>query len=54
MSTGMALIKKTQFEGAVSMMYAATMTEKSGQYICLPAIVEREASQLGTTSWANG
>lgn len=41
MSTGMVLFKKTQFEGAVSMMYAATMSEKSGQYICLSAIVER-------------
>ncbi|KAF1926851.1 retinol dehydrogenase 12 [Didymella exigua CBS 183.55] len=41
MSVGMAPFKKTQFEGAVSTMYAATMTEKSGQYICPPAIVEK-------------
>jgi len=40
-SVGMAPFKKTQFEGAVSTMYAATMTEKSGQYICPPAIVEQ-------------
>ncbi|KAF2118848.1 hypothetical protein BDV96DRAFT_643016 [Lophiotrema nucula] len=40
MSVGMQPFKKTQFEGAVSMMYAATTTEKSGQYICPPAVVE--------------
>ena len=32
--------KKDQFQGAVPMMYAATMTEKSGEYICPPAIPE--------------
>ncbi|OSS43511.1 hypothetical protein B5807_11901 [Epicoccum nigrum] len=41
MSVGMAPFKKTQFEGAVSTMFAATRTEKSGQYICPPAIVEQ-------------
>lgn len=41
MSHVMAPFKKTQFEGAVSTMYAATVTEKSGEYICPPAIVER-------------
>ncbi|KAG9201818.1 hypothetical protein G6514_005235 [Epicoccum nigrum] len=41
MSVGMAPFKKTQFEGAVSTMFAATKTEKSGQYICPPAIVEQ-------------
>ncbi|KAF3053672.1 hypothetical protein E8E11_010884 [Didymella keratinophila] len=41
MSVGLAPFKKTQFEGAVSTMYAATVTEKSGQYICPPAIVEK-------------
>jgi NAD(P)-dependent dehydrogenase (short-subunit alcohol dehydrogenase family) len=40
MSVGLAPFKKTQFEGCVSSMYAATMTEKSGQYICPPATVE--------------
>jgi NAD(P)-dependent dehydrogenase (short-subunit alcohol dehydrogenase family) len=45
MSVGMAPFKKTQFEGAVSTMFAATTTEKSGQYICPPAIVE-EGSAL--------
>ena len=32
MSTGTAPFKKTQFEGAVSIIYAATVTEKSGRY----------------------
>ncbi|PVI08664.1 retinol dehydrogenase 12 [Periconia macrospinosa] len=41
MSVGLAPFKKTQFEGAVSTMFAATKTEKSGQYICPPAIVEK-------------
>jgi NAD(P)-dependent dehydrogenase (short-subunit alcohol dehydrogenase family) len=40
MSVGMAPFKKTLFEGAVSSMFAATTTEKSGQYIAPPAIVE--------------
>lgn len=37
MSVGMAAFKKDQFEGCVSTCYAATMTEKSGEYICPPA-----------------
>lgn len=41
MSVGMAPFKKTQFEGCVSTMFAATKTESSGQYICPPAIVEQ-------------
>ncbi|CAI6330268.1 unnamed protein product [Periconia digitata] len=41
MSVGLAPFKKTQFEGAVSTMFASTATTKSGQYICPPAIVER-------------
>ena len=40
MSVGMAPLKKDQFMGAVSTLFAATKTEKSGQYICPPAIVE--------------
>ncbi|KAF1944935.1 NAD(P)-binding protein [Clathrospora elynae] len=40
MSVGAAPFKKTQFEGCVSAMFAATKTDKSGQYICPPAIVE--------------
>lgn len=40
MSVGAAPFKKDQFEGCVSTMFAATKTEKSGQYVCPPAIVE--------------
>jgi NAD(P)-dependent dehydrogenase (short-subunit alcohol dehydrogenase family) len=46
MSVGMAPFKKTQFEGCVSAMFAATKTEESGQYICPPAIVEKGSSQV--------
>ncbi|KAF2199446.1 NAD(P)-binding protein [Delitschia confertaspora ATCC 74209] len=40
----LAPFKKDQFEGAVSAMFAATQTDKSGQYICPPAIVEKGSS----------
>jgi len=40
MSVGMVPFKKDQFQGAVSTMFAATKTEKSGQYICPPAVPE--------------
>jgi len=40
MSVGMAPFKKTQFEGCVSTMYAATKTEGTGEYVCPPAIRE--------------
>lgn len=40
MSVGLAPFKKTQFEGAVSTMFAATKTEQTGQYVCPPAIPE--------------
>ncbi|KAF4556740.1 Short chain dehydrogenase-like protein 50 [Elsinoe fawcettii] len=41
MSKVLKPFQKTQFEGACSTMYAATITEGSGQYICPPAIVEK-------------
>jgi NAD(P)-dependent dehydrogenase (short-subunit alcohol dehydrogenase family) len=41
MAVGMLPIKKDLFEGAVSTMYAATVAEKSGLYICPPAVVEQ-------------
>lgn len=41
MSIAAQPFKKTQFEGCVSTMFAATKTEKSGQYICPPATVEQ-------------
>lgn len=37
MSEGLAPFKKDQFEGCVSTCFAATKTEKSGEYICPPA-----------------
>lgn len=41
MSVGAAPFKKTQFEGCVSAMFAATKTDESGLYVCPPAIVEQ-------------
>ena len=41
MSVGLAPFKKTQFQGATSAVFAATKTEKSGQYICPPAVPEQ-------------
>lgn len=41
MSVGLKFARKDLYEGAVSTMFAATVTEKSGQYICPPAIVEQ-------------
>jgi NAD(P)-dependent dehydrogenase (short-subunit alcohol dehydrogenase family) len=37
--------KKDQFEGAVSAMFAATKTDRSGEYICPPAVPEKGSSQ---------
>jgi hypothetical protein len=45
MSVAMEPFKKDQFEGAVSMMFAATATDKSGQYIC-PSAVPEPGSKL--------
>lgn len=45
MAVGMEPFKKDQFEGATSAIYAATVVEGSGQYICPPAIVE-EGTEL--------
>lgn len=45
MSVLMEPFKKDQFEGAVPMMFAATATEKSGQYICSPCVPE-DGSEL--------
>ena len=44
MSVGMKPFKKSAKEGALSMLYAATVTDKSGQYICPPAAVEEGSS----------
>ncbi|CAM1502404.1 Fc.00g043880.m01.CDS01 [Cosmosporella sp. VM-42] len=40
MSVGMEPFKKTQFEGAVSAVFAATSAKEGGQYICPPAVPE--------------
>ena len=45
MSAAMKPLKKDNFMGAVSTLYAATVTEKSGEYVCPPAVVE-EGSKL--------
>jgi len=41
MSHGLEPFKKDQFEGAVPTVFAATMADKSGQYLCAPAIPEK-------------
>ncbi|KAL8754700.1 MAG: hypothetical protein Q9184_005033 [Pyrenodesmia sp. 2 TL-2023] len=40
MSVGLAPIKKDIWMGCVSTMFAATKTDKSGEYICPPAVAE--------------
>jgi hypothetical protein len=45
MSVGMRPLKKDQWDGCISALFAATETEKSGQYICPPAHPE-EGSAL--------
>jgi NAD(P)-dependent dehydrogenase (short-subunit alcohol dehydrogenase family) len=40
MSAGMNPFKKDQFQGCVSTVFCATKTDKSGQYVCPPAIPE--------------
>jgi NAD(P)-dependent dehydrogenase (short-subunit alcohol dehydrogenase family) len=40
MAVGMEPFKKNQFQGALSATFAATVTDKSGQYICPPAVPE--------------
>ena len=45
MSVGMAPFKKDQFQGCVSTVFAATKTEKGGQYICPPAVPESGSAQ---------
>ncbi|KAK4237255.1 hypothetical protein C8A03DRAFT_34786 [Achaetomium macrosporum] len=45
MSHGIEPFKKDQFEGSVPTVYAATVTNDSGQYICPPAIPEEGSAQ---------
>ncbi|KKY18735.1 putative retinol dehydrogenase 12 [Diplodia seriata] len=42
-----APFKKSAMQGCVSTMYAATATEKSGEYVCPPAIVEPGSELAG-------
>lgn len=44
MSAGMAPFKKTQYEGAVSTTYAATVTEEGAVY--LPQAIGERGSEL--------
>lgn len=44
MSTVLAPVKKDQWDGCVSTVFAAAKTEKTGQYICPPAIPEEGSS----------
>jgi hypothetical protein len=39
-STVLEPFKKDQFDGALSSVYAATLAERSGEYICPPATPE--------------
>lgn len=45
MSVLLEPFKKDQFQGAVSMMYIATTTEESGQYVCPPCVPEPGSEQ---------
>lgn len=49
MSVVMKPFQKDQFEGAVSALYAATATERSGKYICPPARIE-DGSELARSN----
>jgi hypothetical protein len=40
MSAAMKPFRKNNFQGAMSTLYAATKTERSGEYVCPPLIVE--------------
>lgn len=41
MSVGMKPFKKDQWQGCVSAVFCATKTDRSGEYICPPAIPEK-------------
>nr|OQO23905.1 hypothetical protein B0A51_07295 [Rachicladosporium sp. CCFEE 5018] len=52
MSVGMKAFRKDQFEGCVSAMYAATVAEKSGLYICPPKIIEQGSDKANDVELA--
>lgn len=49
MSVAMKPFQKSQLEGCVSAMYAATVTDRSGKYICAPARIE-DGSELSQSN----
>jgi NAD(P)-dependent dehydrogenase (short-subunit alcohol dehydrogenase family) len=49
MSVAMKPFQKSQLGGCVSAMYAATATERSGKYICVPARIE-DGSELAQSN----
>lgn len=49
MSVAMKPFQKSQLEGCVSAMYAATATERSGKFICVPARIE-DGSELARSN----
>lgn len=53
MSVGLKAFRKTQFQGCVSAMYAATMAEKGGQYIAPPCIVEKGSDKANDMALAD-
>ncbi|KAL8826862.1 MAG: hypothetical protein Q9191_003534 [Dirinaria sp. TL-2023a] len=52
MSAGLKPFQKSQFQGAVSTVFAATTTTKSGQYICPPAVPEKGSALSQNTDLA--
>ncbi|PNS14464.1 hypothetical protein CAC42_3750 [Sphaceloma murrayae] len=52
MSVLLKPFQKSQFEGCVSTMFAATTTDKSGQYICPPCIVEKGSDKANDMALA--
>ncbi|KAJ0109022.1 retinol dehydrogenase 12 [Diaporthe amygdali] len=49
MSVALKPFQKSQFEGCVSAVYAATVTDRSGKYICIPARIE-DGSELAQSN----
>ncbi|RAK73485.1 retinol dehydrogenase 12 [Aspergillus fijiensis CBS 313.89] len=53
MSIGLKPFRKTQFQGAVSTMYAATVATEGGQFICPPCIVEKGSDKANDMQLAD-
>ncbi|KAI3398910.1 hypothetical protein diail_8233 [Diaporthe ilicicola] len=52
MSVALKPFQKSQFEGCISAMYAATATERSGKFICVPARIEDGSEPAQSTDLA--